>query len=85
MKNQDFGDFDNVVQTLRGRVWRDWLVGAMFAIGVVVNFAAVDVAVKAALSEPTAPALVADQAETLDGGLLVAHGDATDEHVVAAQ
>ena len=79
-------DFDTVVATLKKRVVRDWLVGGLFAIGVVLNFAAVNVAVTAAAAAPTAVTATASAEETdPDAGLVVANDHATDQRVTRAQ
>ena len=86
MESQDFGAFDNIVTTLRKRVWRDRVVGALFVLGVVINFAALDVAVTAALGPSTSAGVYADEnAGNPDGGLFVAHHDTAHQGVAAAQ
>jgi hypothetical protein len=79
---------DELVSTLRKRVWRDWLVGGLFVIGMVVNVTALNSATRAALATPTkvSASVVADTCDANpDGGLLVAHRDGADERVTAAQ
>ena len=83
MQTQDSGEMSNVVNRLRGRVWRDWLVAALFAVGVAVNYAAVNEAARAALS--TAPATSASFEANPDGGLLVANRHGAGEHVGSPQ
>jgi hypothetical protein len=86
MNTQD-SDLNHVVTRLRGRVWRDWLVAALFAVGVVVNVAAVNTAVKAALAAPPSAAemVAAQNAANPDGGLVAVAHDGARERVVAAQ
>jgi hypothetical protein len=86
MHTQDSGELDTVVTRLRGRVWRDWLVAALFVVGMVVNFAGVDTAVKAALAAPTPSAAMADgNAVDPDAGLVAVVHDATNAPVATAQ
>jgi hypothetical protein len=87
MHTQDTGDLEHVVTRLRGRVWRDWLVAALFAVGVVVNVAAVNTAVKAALAAPPSAAemVAAQHTADPDAGLVAVAHDAARERVVAAQ
>ncbi len=89
MQTQDSGELNNVVTRLRGRIWRDRLVAALFAVGVVLNFAAVNVAVKAAMAKPATASVVAGgdeyNSENPDAGLLVAHRDGSNQRVAAAQ
>jgi hypothetical protein len=78
MQTQDSGELSNVVTRLRRRVWRDWLVGAAIALGVALNYAAVNSAAKAAMATPPSAAEMSasadqDGQESLDGGLLVAN------------
>ena len=86
MHTQDSGELETVVTRLRGRVWRDWLVAALFVVGMVVNFAGVDTAVKAALAAPTPSAAMAEgNAADPDAGLVAVAHDAARERVAAAQ
>ena len=78
-------DFDAVVTTLKKRVVRDFLVGGLFAVGVVLNFAAVNVAVTAAAAAPTAVTASATAATDPDAGLLVANDHAADQRVTRTQ
>jgi hypothetical protein len=78
------GQLDGVLARLRGRLWRDWVVATLFVLGVAVNFTAVSIAVKSAMATP-APVNAQAAEPDPDGGLLVFHGDRTQQPIELAE